>query len=107
MGCLVVAVVAVLISFPSVEAQDDDLATAEQLDGQVEHLYAAGKYDEAIPRARQALSIRKQHMGLDHPVTANSLNNLATLYDATGDNTRAERLYQSALGIREKVLGQF
>ena len=40
-----------------------------------------------------------------HPSVANTLNNLALLYDSMGAYEKALPLYQRALGIREKVLG--
>ena len=36
---------------------------------------------EAIPIARQLLAIREKALGPEHPDTANSLNNLAVLYE--------------------------
>jgi len=66
--------------------------------------YAAGRYKEAIPIARRALSIRERALG-ENPDTAVSLNNLAVLFDAIGDQARAEPLYRRSLAIREKTLG--
>ena len=42
---------------------------------------------------------------MDPPNTANSLNNLAVLYNNQGRYAQAEPLYQRALAIREKALG--
>ncbi len=42
---------------------------------------------------------------VEHPDTATSLNDLAELYEATGDYAKAEPLYQNALAIWQKVLG--
>lgn len=44
-------------------------------------------------------------MGAEHPHVANSLNNLAGLYEAQGDTTTAKPLYERSLAILEKVLG--
>ena len=44
-------------------------------------------------------------LGPDHPAVATDLNNLAVLYIAQGDTTKAEPLYQRALAIDEKALG--
>jgi len=41
---------------------------------------------------RQALEIRKETLGEKHPHYAGSLNNLASFYEATGDNAQAEPL---------------
>ena len=45
-------------------------------------------------------------LGPEHPDTAPSLNNLAELYPAMGEYAKAEPLFQEALRIRQKVLGQ-
>lgn len=75
-------------------------------------LNAAGVY--LVYRARtgeaerlliQALSIREQLLGPDHPDTATSLNNLARLYQMRGRYEQAESLYVRALEIREEKLG--
>ena len=44
-------------------------------------------------------------LGLDHPLVATSLNNLAELYRVQGKYTEAETLLKRALGIYEKALG--
>ena len=44
-------------------------------------------------------------LGPDHLDTAQSLNNLAALYDNQGKYEQAEKLYQRALAIAEKALG--
>ena len=43
-----------------------------------------GKYKEANPLYRRALEIREKALGLEHPDTAVSLNNLGTLYANRG-----------------------
>ena len=44
-------------------------------------------------------------LGPDHPDVAESLNNLAVLYDDQGRYADAEPLYKRSLAIREKALG--
>ena len=44
-------------------------------------------------------------LGPEHPDVANSLNNLAALYQAQGRYAEAEPLYKRALAISEKALG--
>ena len=51
------------------------------------------------------LAIREKALGPDHPDVAQSLNNLAELYQAQGRYAEAEPLYKRALAIREKALG--
>ena len=57
---------------------------AETLDEQVVRLFEEGKYAEAEPLALQALKVSHKQNGPDHPDTATSLNNLASLYDTQG-----------------------
>ncbi|MCZ8200240.1 CHAT domain-containing protein [Microcystis sp. LE19-55.1A] len=84
----------------------DKLAEAERLTQQVIQLYQQGKYNEAIPLAEQALAIRKQQLGDNHPSTATSLNNLAFLYQSQGRYSEAEPFYKEALAIWKKQLGE-
>ena len=89
------------------QATETDIALdkAEKLNEQVVQLYKERKYNEAIPLAEQALAIRKEQLGDNHPSTATSLNNLAELYDSQGRYTEAEPLYVQALAIRKEQLG--
>ncbi len=54
---------------------------------------------------KRSLAIREKALGPEHPNVAQSLNNLALLYDAQGKYAEAEPLYKRALAIYEKVLG--
>ncbi|MDD3562294.1 MAG: tetratricopeptide repeat protein [Candidatus Cloacimonetes bacterium] len=54
----------------------------------------------------KALQIRESVLGAEHPDTADSLHNLANLYQAQGQYAKAEPLYLQALQIREQVLGR-
>ena len=60
-----------------------------------------GDYAKAEPLYRQALEIRKQVLGENHPDYAASLNNLAGLYQPMGDYAKAEPLCRQALEIRK------
>ena len=64
-----------------------------------------GEYAKAEPLYQEALRIRQKVLGPEHPDTAGSLNNLASLYQHMGEYAKAEPLYQEALRIRQKVLG--
>jgi tetratricopeptide (TPR) repeat protein len=64
-----------------------------------------GRYDEAEPLYKQALELRKRLLGENHPSTASSYNNLASLYNAMGRYEEAEPLYEQALAICQRVLG--
>ena len=53
----------------------------------------------------RALSIRVKVFGPDHPHTAESLHNLASLWQAQGDHETARPLFERALTINEKTIG--
>jgi CHAT domain-containing protein/Tfp pilus assembly protein PilF len=76
-----------------------------QLNHQVTILYAAGKYDQAIPIAESALSLAEKTLGPDYLASVQSLNNLAELYRIKGDYKRAEPLMLRALSGMEKAAG--
>src|SRR6202521_4695264 len=103
-GCLVLVTVLVIACW-STSPLLAQLVEAEALNKQVIELYRAGKYAEATPLAERALAIREKALGPDHPDVAQSLNNLAELYDNQGRNGETEPLYKRALAIREKALG--
>ena len=83
-------------------AQSDD---PDSLLNRIDNLYEQGKYKEAIPLSEQVVAIYEKSLGPEHPDTAQSLNNLASLYQRMGDYARAEPLFHRSLKIREKVLG--
>jgi len=78
---------------------------ARALIQQAKELMKAGKFEEALPLARQALEIRERKLGPDHPGTAGALLMLAGIQDGQFHYYKALRLYQRALKIREKALG--
>jgi CHAT domain-containing protein len=65
-----------------------------------------GEYKRAEPLLKQALELRKQLLGAEHPDYAVSLHSLAVLYSATREFTRAAPLYLEVLEIRKKVFGR-
>jgi tetratricopeptide (TPR) repeat protein len=62
-------------------------------------------YQQAIDLHKRALAIREKLFASEHPDVADSLNNLASAYQAQGNYSEALSKYQRALEIREKVLG--
>ena len=64
------------------------------------------KYVEAEPLARRALAIRERQLGGNHPDTANSLHNLASLYSEQGRDGEADPLFKRALVICTQTLGE-
>jgi tetratricopeptide (TPR) repeat protein len=69
------------------------------------YLKEQGQYQQAAPLLKEALEIRKQVLGTNHPDYASSLNNLAILYESQGRYEQAEPLKKEALEIRKQVLG--
>jgi hypothetical protein len=49
-----------------------------------------GRYAEAEPLYKQAMKLYRTALGEGHPDYANTLNNLALLYDAMGRHAEAE-----------------
>ncbi len=83
---------------------EEELATANKLNQQVEDYYQQGKYQLAIPVAERVLVLREKILGEEHPDVAESLNNLAELYRQMGKYARAEPLFLRALEIQEQTL---
>ena len=50
----------------------------------------AGRYEEALPFAEEALRLGEEEFGPNDPPTATLLNNLAALYDAQARYAEAE-----------------
>jgi tetratricopeptide (TPR) repeat protein len=55
---------------------------------------------------KRSLSLREQRLGENHPSVANSLNNLAKLYESQGKYAEAEPLYVRAIAIYRERLGE-
>ncbi|MBD2289638.1 tetratricopeptide repeat protein, partial [Microcystis wesenbergii FACHB-1317] len=53
----------------------------------------------------EALDLTKRLLGYNHPHVAQSLNNLAYLYNSQGRYTEAEPLYLEALDLYKQLLG--
>jgi Tetratricopeptide repeat len=68
-------------------------------------LWSGGEPTVARPLYERVLSIRERVLGPDHPDTATSLDDLATLLRNQGDPAAARPLFERALAIRERVLG--
>ncbi len=69
------------------------LDEADRLSQEALRLYRAGDPRAAIAPATEALRMRTEVLGEEHPDTVQSLNNLATLYQAQGKYAEAERLH--------------
>jgi tetratricopeptide (TPR) repeat protein len=77
---------------------------ADLLDRAGRYFRGRGSYAQAAPLLRDALTMRENALGPEHPATAASLHNLAgLLMDQLGSTPVG--LHERALAIREKALG--
>lgn len=83
--------------------QEANLATVKNHLGE---LYEKqGKLQEAENYYKEAIELRQESIGGDHPLTARTMINLARLYEKEGKNEGASQQYANAQGIMEKSLG--
>jgi serine/threonine-protein kinase len=64
-----------------------------------------GLYDRAQPVLEEALKLRRQALGPEHPDVATSLNHVGEMANLKGDFARSELLLREALNMRRKLLG--
>jgi tetratricopeptide (TPR) repeat protein len=69
-------------------------------------LMAKGRSREEYPLLVQVLAIRRQVLGEEHPLTAQSYNNVAYNLNARGKYREAEEGFGKALAIFRKALGE-
>lgn len=65
-----------------------------------------GKYNDAIPLYKQAISILKKCFGPINAELAQAENDLAWIYFRKGNFEEAESMYISAYNIRQRILGE-
>ncbi|MFL6208119.1 MAG: TonB family protein [Pyrinomonadaceae bacterium] len=82
--------------------QTEALREAARLGRTIVQLYGQKKYDEALPLAERAVTLREKALGPDAPLLADTLSNLGALYLAKLDYERAEPAYKRALAIYDK-----
>lgn len=81
--------------------QSNAQAESIRLSAAVAELYKQGKYDEALPLAKQVVEIERG-LGPGRPGFAIALSNLAELYFAKEKTSEAEVLFKQAAEIHEK-----
>ncbi len=86
-------------------SSSQELTHAAKLEIEVVKLYKEGKFEEAIPIAKQVLKIREQLLPANDPLLADSLGNLAMLYMARKKFDDAESRLLRALVIYEQTPG--
>lgn len=89
--------------------EERELADFRSLGRLLDHLGSvhshAGRPLTAAPLYERALSVRKRHLGSDHPDTLATLNNLGILLQEQGDMARAELLFRRAFAGQNRSLG--
>jgi CHAT domain-containing protein/Flp pilus assembly protein TadD len=88
----------------AVVAQYRLLQEAQKLADEAQNLRSKASYAQAVPLAERVLELREKALGKEHPLSAQSLNNLAELYLLKGDYKKAE-LFHRVLALTEKVKG--
>ena len=68
-------------------------------------LHMQQRFEEAIPHFREAITIREEHLGEDHPSLASSLNNLSSALQSTGNFNEALEISERVLSIYEESYG--
>src|SRR5262249_20490987 len=79
---------------------------AWELSQRAVRLNGQGKAALALPPAREAAKLYGEVLGEKHPHHAGSLNNLAALYQQTGEFRKALDLYRRALSLRREAFGE-
>ncbi|RYP64947.1 hypothetical protein DL770_009102 [Monosporascus sp. CRB-9-2] len=62
-------------------------------------LDSQGKYDEAEQMHRQALALKEEVLGREHPSTLTSINNLAKTLRYQGKKDEAEQVSRSTISV--------
>lgn len=81
------------------------LASANLFNNEAAVRRSQGEHDDAIRLHEQALELREQILGPEHPDVATSLSNLGLVFTDQGELARARELHERALAIRERTLG--
>lgn len=84
---------------------EDDIAVATRLNAVGAMAWQRGEYAEAMWAHERALAIQEEVLGVEHPVVATSLNNLANAHRGLGALERASAAHERALAIREQAFG--
>jgi CHAT domain-containing protein/Tfp pilus assembly protein PilF len=100
-SCLTIAIGLIAIFSLSMPASAQSAAA---LSAKAAELSRAGKYSEALPLA-QAAVVALERTSPNSRDFAGALNNLAQLYGDLGRDDQAEPLYERALAIMERAVG--
>ncbi|MBS1791791.1 MAG: serine/threonine protein kinase [Acidobacteria bacterium] len=81
------------------------LVQAKLMDTIGELYQRIGVYDRAQPLLEEALKLRRQMLGAENPVVAESMNHLAALAYLRGDYAGSEAKFRDVLAMRRRLLG--
>jgi CHAT domain-containing protein len=106
--CLVwiISLCCLMASFSQAVTSEEQLELAANYHVQVEQYYQQGQFDKALPLAKEALQIREELLGEQHPDTLKSLSKLAAVYKSMGHLKKALPLFEKSYRLSEKVLGE-
>jgi CHAT domain-containing protein/Flp pilus assembly protein TadD len=83
-----------------------ELKAVEHFDQQVAVLSQQGKFEQAIPLAVKALTIRKRILNQNDSEIDRRQQRLAWLYERSGRIVELELFYQEILAVRKRTLGE-
>jgi tetratricopeptide (TPR) repeat protein len=92
-------------ALPTGHATAESSVDVGALNRQIQQLYRAGKYTEAVPLAERSVALVRKRYGEQRAEFATAIAWLGILYDAQGRYPEAELVYNRALAIREKAQG--
>jgi len=78
------------------------LQEAQKISAEVVKLFQQKKYDEALPLAQKAISIREKELGKSHISVAQAWRNLAYIQFQREKRNEAENAFEKAFEIYEK-----
>ncbi len=87
------------------ELRNQPVVQAKLMDTIGQLYQSIGVYDRAQPLLEEALKLRRQALGSDHPDVATSMNHLAEVMYFKGDYAGSEPLFREALAMRRKLPG--
>lgn len=100
------AMESLLTEYEALPEDKRDYKAEIRLNDKLSDLYEnLGRFNEAVKNTKHSSAIKERVLGLEHPDTATSYNNLAGLYDSQGKYEESEQLYKKALDIYERALG--
>jgi tetratricopeptide (TPR) repeat protein len=88
------------------ERAERRLQYAEIISKTAEYNRNLGRYEVAAEMEGEALTIRQELLGQNHPHTLISMNNLGSVLEYQGKYEHAEEMHRQSLRLREAVLGK-